>query len=468
MNKENGVLLVCLLLLSCFDAQLFADGMMVYYVEEGSEVESVAIGEHSQQAFLYFDQNEQTERLILEIKTDEFQGGFAWIVPLPPVPEGATEPVARVKELQNSPVVFSLLAQLTAPSVNVTKHFIAEHITSPIGFGCACALPLLSDENALLETDTSEETSDWHVDVWNEGVSENFSYVQISGEGAVEISYWLVDRGYGTLGFDHFNLIDAYSRRDFSFLIVTGNKIEKSEFSSALSITFPTSVAFFPLEISKPGMRDSMELTLYVYSSQVMTLKASVTDRLIGAHVYPDEIRETAWENYGYGLDLYSVIPDTDELIEQVLDWFPDYYSLGTSFFWRESTVIAERSEEEFPFGFIDDVFLDKSMTLDGTVILSRFSRKYLDGEYLEDIYMELGSLDEFQGEIKIDVYVETSAGPRGLDDANRPSGVDYGIFFPPLFLVWIGIRKAFGRIRCRMRGKEAKRRQTSRGCKEC
>lgn len=235
--KVTCVFLVSSVWLNCFGAQLFADGAMVYYVEEGisSEAESAAIGEHSQRAFLFFDQNEQIERLVFWVKTDEFQGRFAWIVPIPPVPEGALESAAKVKELQNSSTVFLLLDQLTSPSVTMTKHFIAEawdYMNSTTSFGCAWAYP---------------------------------------------------DIALGKNG--DFEEIDATK--------VTGD---------------------LPVELSKLGTRDAMELTLYVYSPQLMTIYDPVIDRLVSAHVYPDAISPTALTiDYHY---LIHVALDTDKLLD--------------------------------------------------------------------------------------------------------------------------------------------------------
>lgn len=158
------------------------------------------------------------------------QGGFAWLIPFPYIPGNPDKPPANVDEISGSNG-FDFLVQMTSPKLTIVKHFVRAKIVHSTDFGCSCSAPLEGEGPMSLEGDSSQEVN-WGIQIWGESQTENFSFVQISGSSAQEISFWMEANGYGKIGSTELPLFQNYCDTGFSFLIITAREYQESQLHS--------------------------------------------------------------------------------------------------------------------------------------------------------------------------------------------------------------------------------------------
>jgi hypothetical protein len=397
------------------DMTLFADGMILTEIVGSSTEESNIIEEGSQRVFIYYDPLSLKERIVIEVETQIFQGGFAWVIPLPYVPVEPVRAPASVAEIDGGTTAFDALEEISASSLMIVKHYMTYKPESPSGFGCACAGPSLGD--------SGEQAIDNHifpVDIWQEGVTESFSYVHLSGGTVAEIAGWLHSNGYGSLNEATGSLLSVYSAQGFSFVVLKADKVDASVSNPCISITFPSDKAFFPLAISALGTREPVNITLYVCSTEALTpddecrdlvaegmldtMRMNFLDRNSALHLPSVMSLEGIYPNYNEN-DLQSDAFQ-QELSLLLARWAIPFNTviLPTSFFWQHCALTIQKSSEallwdtsRFPFllGF------DQSTTL----WVGKFSRAYT-GNTMKDVRFHSAPQTDFYGLVVVHVNV--------------------------------------------------------------
>lgn len=379
----RSIVFICLLL----GAPLaFADGMM--YNEIGTSVQqSEYIGESSQRAFVYYDPASGQTRILFDVKTIAFEGGFAWIVPLPYIPQEPSLPAADIEEIPGTADGFDLLSRMTAPRLTVIEHFVRRD--NRFFFGCGA-------DPVPPGGETIDEDIDWSVQLWSESKSENLTFAQISAANAADIALWLKDRGYGDMPQEDLPVFQDYCDGGFSFLVVTGRENRQTSHHSCIAVTFPADGPFFPLRISSLGTEQYIDLTIYVcapapfrpadfvfpFQEEMWMHGYEFGDGEIPSAEFNEELERFLYHN---GLSLSQPLPT---------DWYWQDCSLTLSI----DTEHPFRDPDQFPF--LSDLFIPES------VWVGRFHRAFESVDDLQDMHFQATSQEDFRGEIIVHVNV--------------------------------------------------------------
>ena len=457
-----------------------ADGAIWWGLSEGPTVaDALVMTEEAQRGFLYFDADTGTQSLIVEVRTQEFQGSFVWLIPLPYVPADVSEN-ADVEEHTigaGEDRFFELLREVTRPTVYVETHqyFYDSYEGYPdypdYGFGCGCRMLLygaLDGVNELAEN-SSDETEE-PIIFWETGLTENFAYRQLivtdqqgdGVDGALELESWLYEHGYGRIAGATRGMLAQYVSRGFSFLLITGNKANLSPVHSRVRITYTCDVtAYFPLYISSVGLAGSMNVELYVCGSDYLEPISEEASDLLLAYHYNSETfaelgRTTAEaesesfyqtiEPFDYEF-VYSTDRDAADFTDLLLEKIDD---LRADTLWQEAAL-----EVNVGSSLWDTITsaLPELTTADAPAKMTVFRRRIETSQLMEDLYFvpAQGSRSAFSPAVYVHVdtvdygfaVIGVAAGgvaPRGA----RPSQharADLGIFFPFGFLLWLKTR---------------------------
>ena len=143
------------------------------------------ITETDQRAFVIYNPDEQTQRLVFDIRTEEFAGDFVWFIPIPQVPADAETFLAEaVTEV--GPEGFAVLSEWAEPQISFDLFAVSDPPAPRSGFFFACA-PLagppgvamvrLADSQQLEDSGTvwaGRSTGSYQVSVYAGGDYDEF------------------------------------------------------------------------------------------------------------------------------------------------------------------------------------------------------------------------------------------------------------------------------------------------------
>lgn len=229
-----------ILFIFSFFQSLFGDGGFFYDVEiVGNSAESP-----NQRALIIHDGTKET--LILQVKYSGTVSDFAWIVPVPQLPD--TNEITTTSDS-----IFQILHDYTQPRVYISSEEYGSGGTKR-GFD--------SDGNVILEQG---------VTIWEIIQVGPFEVTVLSGESSQALIDWLNANGFSYTE-DAESVIDYYIQKEWFFVAskvdVQGNLSKSnSAYQSglpALKIAFSADQPVFPLRISEISSASENEIELYV------------------------------------------------------------------------------------------------------------------------------------------------------------------------------------------------------------
>ena len=456
--KKNIALLVEVL---CFALiRLSADGMILRPVlDVATQIEQAyAENEMHQRAFIYFDDETLTERLVVEVRTGVFTGPFAWFLPIPPA---EVVPDVDFEEISAEENVFTALDRMTASEVILRKHYLADREPGCI-MGCGYQETLGS--NSDLETiDEGEDRQEPEVEVWQSGETASFIFSHVSSPDLLSLVDWCDQNGYGLPGEEVQLVLEDYIDRGWTFVIARGIKDLETGHGGCVSLTFsPTDVPYFPLAISAPGHRSSMPIDLFVASPSVLKPQAGVAPLHVQANFseyYVDlQLGQPGTEFFSSPnpFGLYASedeIPSAGEIFSSVLaNWElatlrdSQYGNDSWWLFFSDVCIVDDPNDE---LGSTAADYLG-GLSPAAELILSRFQRSYYADDTLTDVVFMDGGWDvPFTGEMYVDVNVYVG------DIDSRSAGGDMSL--PLGFALWLTAKVAGKMKRRRKRHRDQK-----------
>ena len=385
MSERTGypMFLVFVFYLGFLAGTVCGDGFVVRQKPVGEETSVIdTVVEVGQRVVLYFDSVAKRERLVLEVELTSLSGDYAWVIPLPEW-QGEGQLLHDVQEIRDCAAGFKALHLQMAPQITIVQHqYVREY--RPYGFfGCS-----LEEQHEKM----GEEEGPLFLPavVLAEGQTESFQYQLVDIPYSSDLASWTLENGYGLIPSDALDVIQRYIDDRHVFLIVQAKEREVAIKAATLVVDFHTQSPFFPLEISRIGASEEMNLILYVLSDRVLL---------------PIE-----WTNCSFDLTLsstFDILGSPDELQISPQDWYPEYdyrqlyhdsfaqdvddvirlFRRMTDGFLRtgsRSIDVSNRSETD---GEIIDSFLS-GLQLPASLNLSRLERLYSAPEELEDILL--------------------------------------------------------------------------------
>jgi hypothetical protein len=448
-------LFIIIVLFVSIYGSIAADGGFFIEVIEQDE-ESQLITEHAQRAFLYYDEEEGLERIVIEAKTEEMTGSFAWFIPIPYVPSDFNQYLANhIDEVYDSEAAFDSLNDRAAPILTM-KSYREEvrYDQERTIFGCFATAKSGEDSGSLSDAET-EETGIEEI-VWAEKMTQNLALYLVSGT-VDQIAQWFYDHSFGVLSEEYREIFSSYEYEDdFSILLITGHENTPSAFHTGISITFPASQPFFPMRISGPGSGRTLDLVLYVCSDLPLKPDGLVKDYRAEVVFNAGDVdlleRDEMWKSEWHVRDmlLYGRPYYAADIMNDSVFWaecneiltnvgLSMNGSLPSDTFWQQSCVLARADLLPFVLDITDP---------GKYLYLSRFQKAYfgrLSEMYppagLDDITFVQALQDEFRGEIRIHVLVDDPGYHSAL-----PTIPDISFILPFLFPIWLKGRRLIKR----------------------
>jgi hypothetical protein len=247
---SGSFLLLGLFLSSSID--LFADGCFFYDIENlGNSAESP-----NQRALIIHDG--EMETLVLQVKYSGTVENFAWIIPLPSLPEGNLITTANDS-------IFKKLHDWTQPKV---------YRTSGQGYW----------DGETRGNDFEVSPANPEVQIWEKLQVGPYEVYLLSGSSSIALVDWLAANGYNFPEKAN-SIIDFYIQKNWYFAAIrvhvnpTLSK-ENSTYQAGLpgiKITFRTAKPIFPLRISELTSARENEIELYVAASHRMVSESYQT-----------------------------------------------------------------------------------------------------------------------------------------------------------------------------------------------
>ncbi|MBN1696579.1 MAG: hypothetical protein JW881_03605 [Spirochaetales bacterium] len=421
-------------------------GFFIELIEQGEA--SRPITEHAQRAFLYYDESNGLERLVVEAKTEWIRGSFAWFIPIPYVPSDFSQYIYdHVDEVLGGGTEFDRLNDFSAPVLTL-KTYRREYSggMSYTVFSCFVSSASMDADGRVSDSETEETGIDDIL--WSEKVTENLSFYLVSGT-VDQISGWFPDHSFGFLPDEYRDVFGHYEREDgFSILLITGRENTGSAFHSGVSVTFPAEEAFFPMKVSGPGSGETLDLLLYICSDIPIEPAGEVRDYRAEMFFNAGEVflldRDTPWmdewevqNRITFGRPYWSGDAMHDEAFMAVCDGILAEIGLSTDgslpsdTFWRQRRVHLTGN---------DCPFIADLAAPGNELTLSRFRKSYYgrlsehyppDGP--DDIAFVRAQPDEFMGEIRIHALIDD-----GYSRAAHSDPPDIGFIIPFLFPLWL------------------------------
>jgi len=248
-----------------YPTKSFADGSFFYYkVEElGNPAESP-----NQRAFILHDG--ELETLILQVKYSGSVEDFAWVVPLPSLPEENS-----ITTVNDS--VFEELHNQTQPRLYRSQGRIA-----------------LMGGTWHYRHASSDVEVEMEVEVWDKFEVGPYEVAVISGSSSLALIDWLNSNDFHFPDQAH-TAIDFYIKKQWYFMAtrVHVESIPQESASTyqmglpALEVTFPTEKPVYPLRISELTSAKENEIELYVAAPHRMVCESYHT-----AAVDPEEVKD--------------------------------------------------------------------------------------------------------------------------------------------------------------------------------
>ncbi|HHS12870.1 MAG TPA: DUF2330 domain-containing protein [bacterium] len=188
----------------------------------------------------------QTENLIIQVKYQGNAEDFAWVIPIPSLPEPGA--IATVNDS-----IFSRLHELTQPKVAIRHR------------------SLYGDKGGMDE----QVIPDSSVKVWSMLEVGPYAVSVVSGSDSRALTQWLESRGFSLAG--HQPTIETYVGKGWYFLavrVLVADHSQNSEYQAglpAIQVAFETAIPVFPLKISHVSSALKNEIEVYVISYHRMT-----------------------------------------------------------------------------------------------------------------------------------------------------------------------------------------------------
>lgn len=191
----------------------------------------------------------QKETMILQVKYSGNVKDFAWVIPLPSLPEENSIQV-------EADSIFTLLHKRTQPKV---------YRVSSSNYGWGGGRKLGNDSGEM------EEIPSAQVQVWHNLAVGPYQVEVISGSSTQVLGDWLNNHGYNYSPVAD-AVLDFYIQKNWYFMatkvmVESEANINNSTFQAglpALKVTFPTNKPVFPLRISEISSAEENEIQIYV------------------------------------------------------------------------------------------------------------------------------------------------------------------------------------------------------------
>jgi len=250
--KNTFIHSVILYVLLFFSNRVFADGCFFYEVEQiGNSAESP-----NQRALIIYDGEKET--LVLQVKYSGEVEKFAWVVPLPNLPEANTITT-------EDDTIFEEIHDETQPKVYriFDRYGKGYYLGGGGGEGDSELIPEVA------------------VQVWERLQVGPYEVAVLSGASSQALIDWLATNGYDFPGEAH-AIIDFYIQKHWYFVatrVHVASTLDKNNSSyqaglPALKMQFQTDKPVFPLRISELTSANENEIELYVAAPHRMVCES--------------------------------------------------------------------------------------------------------------------------------------------------------------------------------------------------
>ncbi len=438
-------------------ALLYADGLPFPLVNSAGTEDLQPLNETDQRAFLIYDDSEGLQRVVLDVKTEEYEGDFVWFIPIPHVPlDGEVFLEDSITEVDAAG--FDLLSEWTEPRFLLEVREILWY-SSPSIFSCS---PASGGQDSRLQDSTSlddSRASDWasrstgsyQVSVYTGSSFDDF-VAHVATEIGTDTSSAL-ERARGSLigYFDDSLSTDDGAPGPFAMLVLEGSRNTPSTSSPAVQIDTPTEAPFFALTVSRAAFVQTMDVSVYTAGEVPLEPAGAITPfegHVIlngwpvssefapgGIHLgreqenvdfyFADEV--VTWGRY---FDLDFIVSDS----------FESHYSAWMSYF-RSRVSSAGYALEGRTTKESDEIpYLDGILGSSDEVTVSRFFRRYEDAEDLHDLVFEeaqradwVGATDDYRGIVRLYAYYQIVV-------SNNTA--DLSFLLPLVFPAWLLARR--------------------------